>query len=140
MPSRQDTTPASDTPFVTVTQGVRVRVWPSYNEGASKPEGSVFVYTYTIEITNEGKTPVRLISRHWIIRDGFAKTEHVRGPGVVGHQPRLEPGEAFTYTSSCPLPTPSGSMEGSYQMKTDDDRSFEAKIDEFPLVHKGLIH
>jgi ApaG protein len=64
----------------------------------------------------------------------------VHGPGVVGHQPRLEPGESFRYTSSCPLPTPSGSMEGSYQMKSDDNRTFDALIAEFPLVHKALIH
>lgn len=130
----------NETPFVTLANGIRVRVWPSYNESASRPEGSLFVYAYTIEITNEGKGPARLVSRHWTICDGFGRTEEVQGPGVVGHQPRLEVGESFTYTSSCPLPTPSGSMKGTYQMKGDDNRTFDARIDEFPLVHKALIH
>ncbi|MGH0037183.1 MAG: Co2+/Mg2+ efflux protein ApaG [Myxococcota bacterium] len=120
------------------TRGVRVRVEPRYSASHSKP-GQWF-FLYTVEIANLGAEPVQLVSRHWLIRDGAGRLEEVRGPGVVGEQPRLEPGESFEYTSGCPLPTPFGSMEGSYQMVTADGERFDARIAEFVLREPGAIH
>ena len=86
-----------------------------------------------MRITNDGVAPVRLRSRHWIITDGEGEVQEVKGPGVVGAQPRLEPGQAFEYTSSCPLPTPVGTMHGTYQMQWDDGSGFDAQIAAFSL-------
>jgi ApaG protein len=120
------------------TRGIRVRVEPRYSAAHSKP-GQWF-FLYTVEIANLGSETVQLVSRHWIIRDGAARVEEVSGPGVVGDQPVLEPGEAYEYTSGCPLPTPFGSMEGSYQMVTADGERFDAEIAEFVLREPGAIH
>ncbi len=95
--------------------------------------GERWFFLYTVTVENEGTEPVQLVSRHWIITDGIGDVEEVRGLGVVGEQPLLEPGSAFEYTSGCPLPTPFGSMTGSYQMVTDAGRRFEAKIAPFEL-------
>ena len=83
---------------------------------------------------------MQLLNRHWIITDATQQTEDVRGPGVVGEQPGLGPGESFRYTSGCPLPTPFGSMEGSYQMVTVDGAEFDAEVAEFMLREPGAIH
>src|SRR5262249_4804217 len=88
---------------------------------------------YTVEITNLGKASVQLKTRHWRITDGNGRTEEVRGPGVVGEQPMLEPGQTFTYTSGCPLKTPQGMMVGSYQMVDGDGRMLDVKIPAFSL-------
>lgn len=117
-----------------LTEGVRVRVESFYVSERSNPGKDQYFFAYRISIGNEGETPVRLLSRHWIITDGNGHEEHVRGPGVVGEQPRLAPGESFQYTSFCPLPTPVGAMRGTYRMVRDDGTNFEAEIAPFTLA------
>lgn len=119
--------------YVATTRGVRVSVIPQYLPQQSAPDEGRWAFAYTVEIANLGAEPVQLVSRHWIITDGRGRLEEVRGPGVVGEQPSLEPGEAFRYTSGCPLPTPTGSMRGAYQMLTGGGEAFDAEIPEFSL-------
>lgn len=116
-----------------VTSRVRVTVRSRFLPEQSSPAIGRWVFAYDIRIANEGDATVQLISRHWLIRDAHGHVEEVRGPGVVGKQPTLAPGEAFEYTSFCPLPTPFGSMEGSYQMITEDGLVFDAAIARFSL-------
>ena len=116
-----------------VTRGVVVEVESAYSEAHSEPAEGNWFFLYTIRITNEGDEPVQLISRHWIITDGTGGEEEVRGPGVVGKQPVLSPGESFEYTSGCPLRTTVGSMRGTYQMITSEGESFEALVAPFTL-------
>ena len=97
-------------------------------------------FFYTITIENVGDVPVQLISRHWVITDGSGRVEEVRGPGVVGQQPTLAPGEQFTYTSGCPLATPFGRMEGTYQMVTASGESFDVVIAPFTLSEPYTVH
>ena len=94
----------------------------------SAPEEDRYVFAYTIHILNRGKVPARLLGRHWVITDANGKVQEVRGDGVVGEQPRLEPGEQFEYTSGAVLETPLGTMRGSYRMVDDDGTEFEAPI------------
>lgn len=114
------------------TRGVRVRVEPQYIPEHSNPPER-WIFTYTVEIVNEGEETVQLLSRHWVITDAHGHTEEVRGPGVVGVQPVLPPGERFAYTSFCPLTTPFGTMHGTYQMVTEDGASFDAEVAAFHL-------
>jgi ApaG protein len=116
------------------TRGVRVEVRTAYVPERSAPQESRYFFAYRIRISNVGEETVQLLSRHWVISDGEGNVEHVRGPGVVGEQPVLEPGEAFEYTSFCPLPTPIGSMHGTYQMVTAGGSAFDAEIAPFPLA------
>jgi ApaG protein len=116
-----------------ITQGVRVNVSTVYVPSQSSPTEHRYVFAYTVRITNEGTSTVTLRSRHWIIKHGSGRVEEVRGPGVVGQQPTLEPGQHFEYTSGCVLETPRGSMRGTYQMFYKDGRSFNADIGEFTL-------
>lgn len=104
-----------------------------YVASQSSPTAKRYVFAYTIRISNEGESPARLKSRHWIITDGLGNVEQVRGPGVVGEQPHLEPGEHFEYTSGCVLDTPRGEMKGTYQMVRDDGTAFDATIAPFEL-------
>ncbi len=90
-------------------------------------------FLYTVAIKNEGKETVQLVSRHWIITDGMGKVEEVHGPGVVGKQPTLAPGQSFEYTSGCPLTTPFGSMHGTYQMINEAAEKFDIEIAPFTL-------
>ncbi|MCA9523259.1 MAG: Co2+/Mg2+ efflux protein ApaG [Myxococcales bacterium] len=117
-----------------LTRGVRVTVQPLYLEDRSDPLRNYYFFAYFVTIANEGDEPVQLVSRHWIISDGTGKTQEVRGAGVVGHQPRLVPGQTFEYNSFCLLPTEVGSMRGSYQMVTDDGEPFDAVIAPFTLA------
>jgi ApaG protein len=119
--------------YEAVTHGIRVRVEPQYLEEQSSPEEGHFFWAYTIEIANEGNTTVQLKTRHWRITDTNGRTEEVRGPGVVGKMPVLGPGQSFTYTSGCPLGTPSGIMVGSYQMQLEDGRLINVAIPAFSL-------
>ena len=128
------------TPYVTTTRGILIAVKPEFSEQNSNPAAGVYVYTYTITITNQGKEDVQLVSRKWVIQDGFNRTENVVGDGVVGQQPTLKPGESFTYSSFCPLATPTGSMRGTYQMKNDRQETFDAVIGEFHLMNKNLVN
>ena len=123
-----------------VTQGIRVSVECRYAPEYSQPQRNQWFFLYTIQITNEGAEQVQLLSRHWVIRDATGRVEEVRGPGVVGETPVLEPGEAFEYTSGCPLTTPFGSMEGSYEMATAKGERFQAEVARFALREPGAIH
>ena len=122
------------TPSVAVTHGIRVSVESQYVADQSSPRARRYVFAYTVRIQNEGTEPARLRSRHWIITDGDGRVEEVRGPGVVGQQPFLRPGEHFEYTSGCVLQTPRGQMRGTYQMFRDDGSSFDATIAPFELL------
>ncbi|MDY0004449.1 MAG: Co2+/Mg2+ efflux protein ApaG [Polyangia bacterium] len=117
----------------TTTKGVQVQASSRYVPERSEPAKQEFFFTYEVRIRNLGSGPVKLQARHWIITDAFGNAQHVRGPGVVGAQPRLEPGDSFEYQSSCPLSTPHGSMRGSFRMVTDDGDSFDAEIGSFAL-------
>jgi ApaG protein len=117
-----------------MTEGIRVRVEPAYHPERSAPDQGYWFFSYTVNITNVGASTLRLLARHWVITDATGKVEHVRGPGVVGETPVLEPGESFTYTSACPLPTSLGAMEGSYEMVREDGSRFEARIAPFTLA------
>ncbi len=122
------------------TDGLRVEVEARYSAEHSNPSGDEWFFLYTIRITNEGSETCQLISRHWTIRDATGRVQEVRGPGVVGRQPVLEPGESFEYTSGCPLTTPYGSMEGAYQMVSEGGAEFEARIATFELSQPTAIH
>ena len=119
--------------YEAVTKGIRVRVQPEYLEEESAPIDGRYVWAYTIDIINEGSETVQLKTRHWRITDGAGRTEEVRGPGVVGETPVLEPGASFRYTSGCPLTTPSGIMVGTYQMTTEAGELFNVAIPAFSL-------
>jgi ApaG protein len=118
----------------TTTRGVRIQVQPSYVPERSAPRQGQYFFAYRVRITNVGDETVQLVSRHWVIADGEGRVEHVRGPGVVGEQPVLAPGRTFEYSSFCPLPTPIGSMHGTYQMVTADGTQFDAEIAPFSLA------
>ena len=119
--------------YEAVTRGIRISVTPQYLEDQSSPEDGEFFWAYTIEITNETEQTVQLRSRVWHITDGLGFTEEVRGSGVVGEQPVIIPGGSFSYTSGCPLSTPSGIMVGSYQMEGEDGALFDVAIPAFSL-------
>ena len=119
--------------YVATTRGIRVRVIPQFLEDQSAPDENRFFWAYAVEITNEGKETVQLKTRHWRITDATGRVEEVRGPGVVGETPVLAPGEAFSYTSGCPLRTPSGIMAGSYRMVTSEGHTFDVEIPAFSL-------
>jgi ApaG protein len=123
-----------------VTRGVRVRVQSQFDPDRSDPPQGQWFFLYTIHIANEGRETVQLLTRHWIITDGDGKVEEVRGPGVVGKQPILAPGESFEYTSGCPLTTAFGVMEGTYQMVTGEGERFDAKIAPFTLSEPYTVH
>lgn len=123
-----------------ITDGVRIRVHSEFVPERSNPMQPLYFFAYHVTISNEGGRPVQLISRYWRIRDAFRRIEEVRGPGVVGKQPRLEPGQSFEYTSYCPLPTEFGSMEGYYQMVDDSGKRFEARIAPFQLVAPQAVN
>ena len=119
------------------TRDVLVRVVANFAPEQSDPEESQFFWTYTVEIENHGRETVQLISRYWVITDALNRIQEVKGPGVVGEQPELKAGEAFRYTSGCPLPTPSGTMKGSYHMVTSSGAGFDAEIPAFSLHLPG---
>jgi ApaG protein len=123
-----------------LTRGVLVEVVSRYLPERSRPQDHLYVFAYTIRITNQGDRRVQLVSRRWIITDANGRVEEVSGPGVVGEQPVLGPGESFTYTSGCPLPTPFGSMRGTYQMVGPDEEWFDVEIAEFALREPYSVH
>jgi ApaG protein len=118
----------------TVTRGVRVQVRSTYVPERSSPVDSQYFFAYRVRISNEVGETVQLVSREWIITDANGRVEKVQGPGVVGEQPVLGPGQAFEYTSFCPLHTPIGSMHGSYQMVSAGGERFDAVIAPFSLA------
>lgn len=119
----------------TLTRGIRIRVKPQYVADQSDPARNQYLFAYHITIRNEGSVTVQLLSRHWVITDGEGRAEHVRGPGVVGYQPVLQPGEEFQYTSGCPLGTPVGTMHGEFNMVVSESgEKFDALIEPFRLA------
>jgi ApaG protein len=119
---------------------IEVAVATEYMPEQSDPGEERYFFAYHITVTNKGSAAAQLVSRHWIITDAKGKTEEVRGLGVVGHQPLLQPGESFEYTSGCPLATPVGTMQGSYQMVAEDGERFDATIPEFVLAMPRTLH
>jgi ApaG protein len=121
------------TMYEAITRGIRVTVVPEFQSDRSEPDEGRWFWSYTVEITNTGDEPVRLRARHWRIVDSRGQTQEVSGPGVVGEQPLIEPGESFEYTSGCPLATASGFMLGSYRMQGADGEFFDVDIPAFSL-------
>jgi ApaG protein len=119
--------------YEAITEGIRVRVTPQFIDDQSSPDENYYFWSYTVEITNEGLVTVQLMTRAWQITDGNGKKEIVKGPGVVGQTPTIPPGQSFTYTSGCPLSTPSGIMLGSYQMQRQNGSMLDVKIPAFSL-------
>lgn len=123
-----------------VTRGIRIRVESFFVPDRSDIENGQWFFAYQVRISNEGSETAQLVSRHWIITDADGHAEHVKGPGVVGEQPTLQPGESFQYTSACPLRTPVGTMHGTYQMVTDKGEQFDAEIAPFGLGQPDVIN
>lgn len=125
------------------TRSISVSVRPIYLEDQSSPTENYYVWAYQVRIENEGMETVQLRSRYWRITDAMGRVQEVRGPGVVGEQPVLKPGDSFEYTSGTPLSTPSGIMVGTYQMVTGDGESFDVAIPAFSLDsphHAGRLN
>lgn len=133
---RPEPTPLSDA----FTHSIRVEVLSRHSPENSRPVQEEWVFEYTVRITNQGTDTVQLLSRHWIITDALEHTEEVTGPGVVGEQPILAPGESFKYSSWCPLRTPTGLMRGTYQMLRAGGEQFDVEIATFALKANRTIH
>ncbi|WP_426022280.1 Co2+/Mg2+ efflux protein ApaG [Brevundimonas sp. PWP3-1b1] len=123
--------------YTAESNGILIRVRPSYLAGQSDPDEGRWVWAYQIEIVNLSGSTVQLMARRWTITDAHGHVEEVRGPGVVGEQPVIEPGGSYAYASGCPLSTDSGSMVGAYYMTDAEGRSFEAEIPAFSLDTPG---
>jgi ApaG protein len=123
-----------------VTNHIRVEVLSQPSPENSRPQQGEWVFQYTVRITNQGSETVQLRSRHWIITDALDHVEEVKGPGVVGEQPVLGPGESFKYSSWCPLKTPMGMMRGTYQMVSAGGNHFDIEIAPFALKAKYTVH
>jgi len=119
---------------------IHVDVETAFVPDQSDPVQNRFVFSYTITIRNQGGSPAKLLTRHWIITDANGKVQEVRGEGVVGEQPHIKPGEGFRYSSGAVLETPVGSMQGAYQMVNDHGERFDAPIAPFRLAVPGLLH
>jgi ApaG protein len=124
---------ANRTPYVAITRGVVVSVEPTYLEANSSPADSQYFWAYRVTIENQGRETVQLRTRHWMITNARGELTEVKGPGVIGKQPLLKPGESYAYTSGAPLDTPSGMMGGSYRMETDSGEWFDIEIPTFSL-------
>jgi ApaG protein len=124
----------------TTTKGIRVQVQSRYLAEQSSPRDNQYLFAYHIKISNEGGIRAQLVSRRWVINDADGHIEHVHGPGVVGEQPVLDPGDVFEYTSFCPLRTTVGSMHGSYQMVTSEGDEFDAMISPFTLAIPNALN
>jgi len=122
------------------TRGITVSVKPRYLPEKSQPHLGRWLFAYQIRISNRGAETVQLLTRHWIITDASGRVEEVRGAGVVGQQPILEPGQSHEYTSFCPLSTPFGTMEGSYQMTTATGEQFDVEIARFELSQPMAVN
>lgn len=122
------------------TRGVQVSVESFYLDDQSNPERGQFAFAYRVQLKNVGEVTVQLLSRHWIITDSAGKVRHVKGPGVVGEQPTLEPGQEFEYTSGSQLESPVGTMEGTYQMVDASGDTFDIRIPLFTLAVPGSLN
>lgn len=118
---------------------IRVDVETAYLDEQSEPKEHRYVFAYTITIRNEGRVPAKLLSRRWLITDSNGKVQEVRGEGVVGEQPHLQPGQGFRYSSGAVIETPVGAMEGTYYMITDSGQEFDAPIAPFRLAMPGVL-
>jgi ApaG protein len=125
---------------ICVTQGIQISARPYFLPDESEPEHNKFVFAYEITISNHSEESALLVDRHWLITDATNTIEEVRGEGVVGHQPLLEPGETFTYQSYCPLPTNYGFMRGTYGMLRANGERFEATIAPFVLMLPSMLN
>jgi len=125
------------TPYVATTRGIAVSVEPVYLEAKSSPGSSQYFWAYRVTIENQGTETVQLLSRHWMITNARGEFTEVKGPGVVGEQPVLKPGESYEYASGAPLNTPSGMMGGSYQMESESGERFDIEIPAFSLDSPG---
>jgi ApaG protein len=123
-----------------VTHSIRVEVMSKYSPENSRPLQDVWVFEYTVRITNQGSETVQLLSRHWIITDALDHVEEVKGPGVIGEQPVLAPGESFKYSSWCPLKTPTGMMHGTFQMTRAGGSGFDIEIAPFALKARYMVN
>jgi len=123
-----------------MSAGIGIEVEVRYVEPESDPERSRYVFAYTIVISNQGSAPAQLMNRHWYVTNAQGEVQEVQGPGVVGQQPRLEPGASFRYTSAAVLETPVGSMHGHYEFRRDDGSRFRAPIPAFSLSVPKLVH
>ena len=119
---------------------IHVDVETTFVPAQSDPGQNRFVFAYTITIRNQGSVPAKLLTRHWLITDANGKVQEVRGEGVVGEKPHLNPGEGFRYSSGAILETPVGAMQGTYQMVNDQGEHFDAPIAPFRLAVPGLLH
>lgn len=119
---------------------IDVSVVTRYLAAQSQPEQSRYAFSYTVTIVNNGQLPAKLLSRHWIITDGDGRVQEVRGAGVIGKQPQIEPGASHTYSSGTVLGTAVGTMQGSYQMLAEDGKRFDAAIAPFRLAVPGVLH
>ncbi|SRR6266540_3173486 len=140
MPESKPLQPLATPTSEAVTNNVRVEVEAKYRADQSQPFQDVWVFQYTVRITNEGHQTVQLLSRHWIIIDASDHTEEVKGSGVVGDQPVLGPGESYEYSSWCPLKTATGIMRGTYQMVTEGGDHFDVEIAPFALKARYTVH
>jgi ApaG protein len=136
MPPEAATTMTTPDPRYLIDVSVVTRHLPEQ----SLPDQERYAFAYTVTIRNSGLLAAKLLTRHWIITDGNAKVQEVRGPGVVGEQPLLQPGQSHTYTSGCVLATPVGSMHGSFGMQAGDGHGFAAPIQPFRLAVPGALH
>jgi ApaG protein len=125
---------------ITTTDGIRVQVKTMFLPDRSAPREDQYLFAYTIRISNVGEETAQLLSRYWIITDADGEVKEIRGPGVVGDQPVLEPGMSYEYTSYCPLKTKVGTMQGSYTMVRPGGELFEAQIAPFTLAVPNAIH
>ena len=123
-----------------VTNSIRVEVMSQYSPENSRPLQDLWVFEYTVRITNQGAETVQLLTRHWIITDALDHVEEVKGPGVIGEQPVLAPGESFKYSSWCPLKTPTGIMRGTYQMTRAGGTQFDIEIAPFALKARYRVN
>lgn len=123
-----------------VTEQIKVEVLSRYAPENSKPFEDEWIFQYTVRITNQGSASVQLLSRHWIITDALDNVKEVKGPGVVGEQPVIDPGESYKYSSWCPLSTPTGSMRGKYQMIRSDGTPFDIEIAPFGLKARYVVN
>ena len=124
---------ADRAPYTATTRGIAVSVEPTYLEAQSSPDSSQYLSAYRVVIENQGQETVHLLSRHWMITNARGELNEVKGPGVVGEQPVLKPGESYEYTSGAPLNTPSGMMGGAYQMESESGERFDIEIPTFSL-------
>ncbi|HHJ34536.1 MAG TPA: Co2+/Mg2+ efflux protein ApaG [Gammaproteobacteria bacterium] len=124
----------------TAMNKIEVKVQPAYIAEQSDPSNNHYVFSYTVTIRNNGSMPAKLLTRHWVITDGDGQIQEVRGDGVIGEQPLLQPGEGFQYTSGTFMNTPFGTMHGSYQMVSGTGEKFDANIPAFQLSAPNTLH